>query len=186
VVSRARQREILADYLQLRPDQLRFEYGDLGKPRLSAAQGGKGLHFNLSNSHELALLAVASDRELGVDVEYLDRRTDGAAIARRFFAPREKQFLEQSPPAERQATFFRCWTRKEAVLKAFGVGLTFPLDRVEVSPATEERPALLSLDERLGPPDRWTLTDLRPADRYVGALAFQEGPATVRCLAWNR
>jgi 4'-phosphopantetheinyl transferase len=185
VISRGRQREILAAYLSARPDELRFEYGEVGKPRLADLSPGETIHFNLSNSNEIALLAVSRDRELGIDVEHLDRRTNGDTIAKRFFSEREKQVLAETPADDRRRAFFRCWTRKEAVLKALGVGLTFPLDRVEVSIAENETPSLLALDSRLGKPDAWTLFDLQPADRYVAALAVPRGPGRIREYAWR-
>jgi 4'-phosphopantetheinyl transferase len=125
---------------------------------------------------------VSRDRELGVDVEFVDRRSDNEAIANRFFAEREKRALAAVPADERRVLFFRCWTRKEAVLKALGVGLTVSLDRIEVSADRDCR--LLSIDQTLGRPTDWTLVDLVPAERYAAALAFQNGPATVRSFTW--
>jgi 4'-phosphopantetheinyl transferase len=184
VVSRGRQREILAAYLSQPPDQLQFEYGDVGKPRLAAPSTPGTLQFNLSNSHEVALLAISRGRELGVDIEYLDRRTNNESIARRYFADSEKRALAALPPSERREAFFRCWTRKEAVLKGLGVGLTFPLDRVEVPVHADASGGVLALDERLGRADVWTLAHLTPADKYVAALAFQNGPARMSHFAW--
>jgi 4'-phosphopantetheinyl transferase len=183
VASRGRQREILAAYLSRSPKDVSFEYENLGKPRLAPSATEDRLFFNLSNSHELALIAVSRDRELGVDVEFVDRRSDNEAIANRFFAEREKRALAAAPCGERKVRFFRCWTRKEAVLKALGVGLTVSLDQIEVSATTDDC-RVLDIDRDLSRPDDWTLFDLVPAERYVAAVAFQEGPATVSTYAW--
>lgn len=182
VASRGRQREILAAYLSQSPKELCFEYGDLGKPRLASSAANEKLFFNLSNSHDLALVAVSRDRELGVDVEFVDRRSDNEAIANRFFADREKRALAAAPAEQRRVLFFKCWTRKEAVLKALGVGLTVSLDRIEVSPDDDCR--LLAIDIRLGSPKDWTLVDLVPAERYAAAVAFRDGPAAVETYTW--
>jgi 4'-phosphopantetheinyl transferase len=183
VASRGRQREILAAYLSKSPADLQFEYGDLGKPRLHPSAANDRLFFNLSNTHDLALIAVSCDRELGVDVEFIDRRSDDEAIANRFFAEGEKRALAAAPLDERRVLFFRCWTRKEAVLKELGVGLTVSLDRIEVSSSADDC-RLLVIDKDLGSPRDWTLVDLVPAPRYAAAVAFRNGPATVRTYAW--
>ena len=91
--------------------------------------------------------------------------------------------MAAAPAGERRVLFFRCWTRKEAVLKALGVGLTVSLDRIEVS-ATANECRLLAIDNDLGHPEDWTLIDLVPADRYAAAIAFQNGPAAVSTYAW--
>jgi 4'-phosphopantetheinyl transferase len=173
VASRGWQRSLLAAYLGCRPEEIVFAYAELGKPRLATPRTQDGLEFNLSNSHEMALLAVTRKHDVGVDVEYVGRRSDTEAIARRFFADREQAALERVPEAARRAAFFRCWTRKEAILKAAGVGLTFPLNRVEVTLAEDQPARLLKLDASLGDLAGWRLYHLSPAEEYLGALAIR-------------
>jgi 4'-phosphopantetheinyl transferase len=123
VRARAALRRVLAGYLDLAPSELRFAYGEHGKPTL--ADGGPT--FNLSHSHALGLLAVVREPcELGVDVEHARPGRDFAAIAEHFFAPDEAAWLlaRLDTPAGVPG-FYRIWTHKEAYLKALGTGLSF-------------------------------------------------------------
>jgi 4'-phosphopantetheinyl transferase len=99
---------------------LDFAEGEHGKPWLPTAPQ---LKFNLSHSHDLALVAVVSDIEIGVDVERLRPMEDCMAIAERFFPPSEAAALAEVSRAAREPEFFRRWTRIEAKLKARGIGL---------------------------------------------------------------
>lgn len=102
-------------------DPLAFVAGRFGKPALAVAAG---LHFNLSHSHGTGLVAVSQDSELGVDVEQLRPMTDAVAMAAAYFTPAEQSALVACDPgAARDRAFLTCWTRKEACLKALGIGL---------------------------------------------------------------
>lgn len=183
IACRAAQRAILGSYLRCPPERIALAYSPLGKPRLA---GEAELEFNVTNSGTWALVSVARELPHGVDLEWLDRRCDHAALAERYFAREERAALAQLAPAERRAAFFRCWTRKEAVLKATGVGLTFPLDRFVVTCVPQEPPRIVSIE---GCPTRaagWTLASFEPAPGYQAALAWQT-PLTQRleCLTWR-
>jgi len=99
---------------------LEFAAAEHGKPYLP---GVPELKFNLSHSHEMALVAVALEVDVGVDVERLRPMRDYQAVAERFFPPAEAAVLAAAPPAARKREFFRLWTRIEAMLKARGIGL---------------------------------------------------------------
>jgi 4'-phosphopantetheinyl transferase len=123
VRARAALRRVLAGYRDVEPSELRFAYGEHGKPTLAE----DGPTFNLSHSHALGLLAVVREPcELGVDIEHARPGRDFAAIAEHFFAPEEAQWLLRrlDTPAG-VAGFYRIWTHKEAYLKALGTGLSF-------------------------------------------------------------
>ncbi len=175
VAGRGRVRELLGRYAGCAPGVLTFEYGRFGKPRLSGSSFGRDIRFNFSNSHELGLLAVAVGLEVGVDLERIKPMADHLRLAERFFTQRESAALAALPEAERLAAFFRCWTRKEAFLKAIGDGLHFDLDRVEVAVAPGERPELRSVDGDSSARERWTLRDIDPGEGYTGALVT-DGP----------
>jgi 4'-phosphopantetheinyl transferase len=99
---------------------LDFAAGEHGKPYLPAVPE---LHFNLSHSHQMALVAVSREVEVGVDVEWFRPLPACLSIAERFFPPAELAALMDVPPADREREFFRLWTRIEAKLKARGIGL---------------------------------------------------------------
>src|SRR5215213_3885133 len=168
-------RSIIARYLETQADALRFSYGAYGKPALAS---GHSLRFNLSHSNELALLAVTLDAELGVDVEHI--RADFATedIAHRFFSHAEVEAFSALPKEEQVAAFFRCWTRKEAYIKAIGKGLSQPLDAFDVTLAPGTPPALLRAED--DDASRWLLTDIDAGTGYAGALAVERPVAEVR------
>lgn len=113
-------RHLLAAYLGTDPEALAFERGEFGKPRLArdaAVLGDGAIAFNLSHSGALALLAVARELEVGVDVQEPHRATDSAWFAQRICTPRERAALGDAPAAPE---LLRLWVRKEAVIKARG------------------------------------------------------------------
>jgi 4'-phosphopantetheinyl transferase len=175
-------RIMLGRYLATDPALVVFAYGPRGKPRL---EGHAGLHFNVSHSGGLALLAFAR-RPLGIDVEHERDLPDAGEIAERFFSPREAERLRALPPSERRAAFFRCWTRKEAWIKATGEGLAQPLDSFDVSFATGEPPGLERVAGQPGEAERWWLADLRPAPGWAGALAMRGEPSALRTWDWEQ
>jgi phosphopantethiene--protein transferase domain len=168
VVARGFLRDVLSRYLETRPEALKFSYGDYGKPALAGR-----LHFNLSHSHEVALLAITEDRQVGVDVEHI--RADFATedIARRFFSRSEVESFNRLPTEEQVAAFFKCWTRKEAFIKATGRGFSQPLDEFDVTLAPEVAAALLRVHE--DDASRWSISDIDVSEHYAGALVV-EGP----------
>jgi len=166
VVSRGFLREIIGRYTNTRPEQLRFSYGPYGKPALDGR-----LRFNMSHSHNLALIALTEDRELGVDVEYIRADFATGDIARRFFSPVEVEVFNSLAAEHQVAAFFRCWTRKEAFIKATGKGLSQALDGFDVTLGPGEPAALLRVDE--DDASRWSLSDLDVGDGYAAALAVE-------------
>ncbi len=169
-VARGELRSILGRYLDVPPARLTFDYGPHGKPRLLLTTDQIPLQFNVAHSHELALCAIARSREVGIDVEYTQRRVlDMDQLAARFFSANENATYRAIPAPERRAAFFRCWTRKEAFIKAIGEGLSYPLDRFDVN--LDEPAAIRSIDGLPGAAAAWLLFHLEPAADYVGAVA---------------
>ncbi len=182
VAGRGVLRALLGDYLGVAPERLAFTYGERGKPDLAPSlQTPRPLFFNLSHSHELALVGVTRAREVGVDVEHLKPMSDLLRIAERFFAPEETAALLGLPATEHERAFFRCWTRKEAYLKAVGVGLAAPLDSFLVTLAPGEAARMLSLRGDAAAGERWRLAHLEPAAGYLGAVAVEGVDLALRC-----
>lgn len=120
VRARAALRRVLSAATGRPPHALAIDYGAHGKPRLA---DHPGLHFNLSHSGELAVIATSTLGEVGIDLEALRPRPDLLPVARRFFAAEEAAMVEAFDGAARSRAFLRVWTRKEAVLKATGRGI---------------------------------------------------------------
>jgi len=171
VVGRGGLRYVLSRYVDLKPGDFRFSYGPYGKPALAR----EGLRFNMSHSHGMALFAVAADREVGVDIEHIRADFATADIARRFFSRIEVATFNTLKTEQQVAAFFRCWTRKEAYIKAIGRGLSEPLDAFDVTLAPGEAAALLRAER--GDVSRWAMFDINAGDDYAGALAV-ETPVT--------
>ena len=174
VLAHAALRLFLARCLDLEPVTVRYESDTLGKPRL--VSGLAPLEFNLSHSESLGLLAVTRDRSVGVDIEHARAVPDALDIADRHFSPVEREELRALPPAERQAAFFRCWTRKEAVIKTSGEGLSRALDSFDVDLAPDSTSALKRMDGRSGQEADLYLRDLPSPPGYAaaGAVAAPE------------
>jgi len=121
VASRWALRQVLSRYLKEPAATIALELGENGKPQLG--DRASGLHFNLSHSGDLALVAVARGREVGVDVEEVESDRDLLAIAERALTPEAVAEIRAAAPADQPLAFYRAWTRHEARLKCLGVGL---------------------------------------------------------------
>ena len=166
-------RRMLAAHLGRRPADLVFVEGPHGKPRLAEESGR--LDFNLSHSDGHGLLVVSPGFAIGADIE-AEREIEDK-LAERFFSALEVRALDALPKAERTAAFFRCWSRKEAYLKALGSGLATPLDGFTVSlDAGDAR--LVEVAGEPGEASHWRMADLAPAPGLAGAVA-------ARCTGWR-
>ena len=164
VVGRGFLRSLLGRYLETQPEDIRFSYGAQGKPSLGDEHHAGSLRFNASHSGEMALYAFVRDCEVGVDVELVKGDFAAQEIAERFFSASEITALSALPATERPAGFFRCWTRKEAYIKAIGSGLSHPLDQFDV---TVEIPG-------------WSIVDLDVGSGYAAALALKATAHTLQ------
>jgi 4'-phosphopantetheinyl transferase len=185
IAARGSLRTTLSRYLGMAPAAIRFTYGPHGKPALETHSGQAPLTFNLSHSRGLALLGVTLDRRIGVDVEWIRPEFATEETAVRYFAAGEVAALRSVPPAERAAAFFRCWTRKEAYLKAIGKGLLLPLDSFEVSLRPDDAAALLSARDDPAAPQRWDLRDLDAGAGCAAALAVEGRGLELHCWECN-
>ncbi len=139
--------------------------------------------FEFSHSHSLALCAVACEHELGIDLEYVREELDIEGIAQHVCSPGEIDKLRKLPVSDRAKAFFNCWTRKEALLKAIGKGLSVPMDRFEVSFAPDEPTALLGAGDMDA--SSWSLRELSPGPGYVAAIAFEGTACRVSQWQWT-
>ena len=126
-------------------------------------------------------MAFTRGREIGIDLERIRPNFATQEIAERFFAPAEIAVLRSLSEEVRTRAFFDCWTRKEAFIKARGLGLSLSLRKFAVSLAPEEEPALLSVEEDPQAPTRWTLKNLEVAEGFAAALAVEGRDCQIRC-----
>ena len=183
-VARGLLRTILAGYLGNDPRQLRFCYSPNGKPALVSQSGLDSLRFNVSHSHELALIAIARGREVGIDLECCFPQIADEYVADRFFSRQEVALLRALPPSVRSRAFFIYWTLKEAYVKGSGEGLSIRLDHFDVSSALVGPVALQSANGVPKQTSRWSLHTLIPGPGYVAALAAEGHDWQLRCWQW--
>lgn len=180
VVSRGILRIILSAYIQRPAGALRFIYEPEGKPLLRLMNGDAPIRFNLSHSEGVAVYAFSVQREVGIDVEAVRWNIDKEAFASRVFSAAELAELHSLPRDLQNLGFFHCWTRKEAYIKARGLGMGIPLDSFEVSLSPGHPEVLRSVDS-----GRWSLCSIQPAAGFVGAVVGEGKGWGLRLWNWT-
>jgi 4'-phosphopantetheinyl transferase len=185
VAARGILRDVLGRYLQCAPKIIDFAYGARGKPAISSGGSRHPLCFNLSHSHGLAVIGIARERELGIDVEMIRPDFASEEIAERYFSAKEIADLKRLPTEQRTDGFFLCWTRKEAYIKAKGDGLHIPLDSFDVSLSPEMPATLSSADD-----SRWGINSFDPSSapgpHYAAAVVAEGKDWTARYFEWKQ
>lgn len=170
IIARAALRCLIANYLKCQPEAIILQQNPHGKLYLE----NNSLKFNLSHSRDLALFAFTLNRPVGVDIEFMRDKLFEEDIAQRFFAPAEVAALLALPQEKRKQAFFNCWSRKEAFIKAVGVGIFYPLDQFEVAvdcDATGEKS--LHIHAATEQAKNWKLYALDIAKDYAAAVVTQ-------------
>ena len=154
VVARGHLRKLLGERLGVPAEKVELAHGANGKPCLKH----NGWHFNVSHCDDVALFAFSKAFEIGVDVEAIRPIRGADTIAAQFFSPREKEAYAALAPNDKALGFLHCWTRKEALVKAIGEGLSMPLDQFDVAHAPG-----------------WRLHSFFPLPGFIGAVACPHG-----------
>ncbi len=183
IVGRGILRNILGHYMCVEPSVLQFHYTARGKPRV-ADLDNHGLSFNLSHSYGMAVCAITHGRPLGVDIEYVRPIPEIDKIATAFFSLKERAVLHTIPTDQRLTSFFRCWTRKEAYIKAVGAGVALPLDQFDVTLAPEDPARLERIHGAPGEASCWELQDLDTGVGFISALAVRGSKGHLKCIDW--
>jgi 4'-phosphopantetheinyl transferase len=184
VVGRGALRSILASYLGSAPGDIRFAYGEHGKPSLAEPTDAESLEFKASGSEELAVCAVTVGRKVGVDIE-LCRQPQDDTVVEQCFSLGERHAYGTLSPEEKPAAFYRLWTLKEAYLKATGAGLSRPPSSFEVT-LRPGQPARLAADDlvpRGG--ESWTFVEFQPGPAHVGALVISGDERPLQSRRWS-
>lgn len=179
-VSHGALRFILCQYVDCHPAEIKYQVTSNGKPFLV---NDPELYFNLSHSHERAIVAVSRIHPLGVDIEHVRSLENIDLLARQCFSPTEYQAFSVLPESDRLLGFFNAWTRKEAFIKAIGDGLSYPLADFDVSLHPGEDAQLLSVARDPLEVKAWTMLAFNPGNGYVAACAVRE--AKTKTLFWH-
>ena len=182
VAARGSLRSLLGAYLTIEPDRLQFAYDTFGKPRLAGEEPLTSMRFSVSHADDLALFGFVRGHEMGIDVERIRPDIDVEDLAARYFSPNEFKKLRSLPADQQREAFYCGWTRKEAYLKGRGEGLSFPLDRVEVSLTPGEPAMILKVSGDRSVSRRWMVQHLSPAPGYIGAAAVEGRDIAFRCF----
>jgi 4'-phosphopantetheinyl transferase len=159
-----------------------FQAGERGKPSLGS---GAAIRFNLAHSRGLGLLALALEREVGVDLEWINETVDLDPLIRRFFSAAERNALSALPEARRREAFFHIWAQKEAYLKGRGEGLAFGLEHFDVLADPDQEAALLADRNDPEARRRWSLVTLTPDPCYRAALAVEGEVTRIEYFSWE-
>jgi 4'-phosphopantetheinyl transferase len=171
LVAHAMLRTALSRYVDVAPQDWRFECNEFGRPQVSGPEIGRELQFNLSHTMGLVACAVAWRRPVGIDVESFERTGVDVELAANYFSPQEIAQLRSLSAAAQAERFLEYWTLKEAYLKARGTGLSLPLDGFSIH-LQPEQPIAISFAPSLDDdPSVWQFAQFRPTPRHVLALA---------------
>ena len=176
LIARVLVRTTLSRYSGVPPERWRFRANDHGRPEVSAPTSP--IRFNLSHTNGLAVCLVSGGREVGADVESLDRAGRWVDLADRYFAPREAAALKRVAPPDRPMRFLEYWTLKESYIKARGLGLAIPLadfsfDLPARSPGDITIRFTPAIDDDSA---RWQFSLERLGSGHLVATAIERGP----------
>lgn len=172
IASRYIMRLILARYLMVKPKEIEFNYNAYGKPELNTHPF---LQFNLSHSSELGLLAVGKDYPLGIDVEFFSAR-NYAGIGNHIFSEAESKVLNLSHPSLTPLLFFNLWAQKEALIKACGMGLSYPTKQFDL-------PLLNCKNFEITDPQlklNWKITSFMPEPACCAAICYNPAVTEIK------
>lgn len=178
---RGRLRLILGSYINAAPDQFQYRAGPFGKLELAAPAYARSIRFSVSRSGGRAMIAVAQNREVGIDLEQIRPIPDLSQIVADVCSTHEQTVIRSLQEGDRLAAFFSAWTQKEAYLKGRGVGLSQPPQEVVVGVPPVQRVGLLYDYKDPTAAGLWSLSAWRPALGYTAALAVQGHDARVVC-----
>ena len=178
-------RQLLGRYLNVPAQDVRFNYGDYGKPELANDHADGHIYFNMSHSSATALYGFTRNCPIGVDIERIKEIPDMDEVAGQFFSAKEKNVFKKLAQVKKIRAFYRCWTVKEAFVKAVGHGLHLPLESIEVciEPDQPNRLVQVNGDEREA--SKWWVKELTPGNGFAGAFAARKDPFQVHYFQWT-
>jgi 4'-phosphopantetheinyl transferase len=177
-------RTTLSRYAEVSPDAWEFRTNRYGRPEIAGPTGTAALRFNLSHTRGLIACIVATELDVGIDVEDRRRDTQGPEIARRYFSDREVADFERLGAEQQKLAFFEYWTLKEAYIKAVGVGLSLGLGRFSfdlhhsgppVGDPERRLPTISFSDGLDDDPAAWQFAQWEPTPHHAMAAAIRRG-----------
>ncbi len=179
IITRGALRQRLGLLTNIEPKDFVFEYLEHGKPVLANNHQCADITFNVSHSNDLALIAIAQEQTIGIDIEKINHESDHQALMTRFFSKAEQAEFQTMPDTNKARAFCACWTRKEAFIKAVGDGVSYGLDKFDVAVDPENQTPDINLHKPSE--ERWSAINLPINDEYMASLVGDRDSLSVRC-----
>lgn len=181
VVSHYALRYLLAAYVGCDANILQFEHNSFGKPFVKNSK----VSFNLSHSGNIALIAITQGIEVGVDVEKVEREIDYLNLAKSFFSQSEYMSILSAVNSEQLASFYRCWTGKEAIVKAYGKGLSIPLDSFSIDLGCHRPYQVVELKAVMEKRISWRLRSVEMDHNFFASIAYEDYKTNLLIRDWS-
>ena len=178
IITRGALRQRLGLLTKIDPQDFIFDYLEHGKPVLANNPQFADMTFNVSHSHDLALIAITQEQNIGIDIEKINRELKHDELVSRFFSKVEQTEFQTIPEANRAKAFCACWSRKEAFIKAIGDGVSYGLDTFDVTVDPENQTPEINLHKPSE--DTWSALNLPINDEYMACLVSDGGSLSVR------
>lgn len=185
IAARGILRSLLGAYLGTHPRKIEISYNTCGKPEVLSARRKNRIEFNVSHSEGLILIAFAWTQRVGVDIERIRCGFPASEIAERFFSEKESKYIQALEKDRRLERFFASWTTKEAYLKARGLGLFEPLDKIELIAESGEKVTKVRVSNSEEGPVTWSVVPLQLVNGYASALAVEGDDFRVSVFSWT-
>ena len=185
ILTRGILRKLLSFYLKQDPATVSFEYNSYGKPILATDKPQSDLCFNLSHSGDFALIALSHGRNIGIDIEQINSEFDYEIVAKNFFSKEEIESIEKTKRTDQHRLFFQYWTRKEAILKGWGKGLSNSMKELDVSMQNDLDWSLIQMIHESNNQEMWYGKDLPLVRGYAAAIAVEGGNCNLVCQEYS-
>ena len=173
IIRRGILRQIISKYLEIDPRNLQFECNRFGKPFLITDSPKHDLKFNMSHTKNMAIYCIATQKDVGIDIEYILRDINIQPIIDRFFSQNERMFIQKTAIDKRKETFYKIWTRKEAILKVLGKGISYPLEMIDVPYEKNNFTFSVNGSGNQGYEASFYVQDFLPAINYKASIAIE-------------
>ena len=181
IVSRAVLKRLIASRIAVPVSEIIFKKNKFGKPQLKDYQK---LQFNLSHSGKVGVIGFTKNSRIGVDVELMKEDLEFESMAKHHFSAEEYQLLLQQSGKRLRDYFYRCWTRKEALIKAEGSGISYPLDSFVVSMDSSDTAEIISFKDATEMRN-WSIHTFAPRENYVAAVVINQGRSRLEHFSWD-
>ena len=180
-ISKGTLRYIMSGYLNLKPEEIIFNQNEYGKPFISEDQNPEKIQFDLSHSGDMIIYAISKGRNIGIDIQEIKDSDSVIDIVEHYFSETEKSAFRSLPDEQKLKGFHSCWARKEAYIKALGLGLSYPLNSFSM-PVTPEYSSAVIYDDK---GTAYSVTDIITSPGYAATVAVEGSDAELQHFEWS-